>query len=374
MADAISISEMRVHIVDLPVAAVHSHGSGDISSIRTVILELGTDAGITGWGEASPWPVFTGTVEANVAALHTYYRPHVIGANALQVSRMLARAEGLVVGCTEARAALESALLDVVGKSCSLSVSELVGGRHRDTMPLSFSVANPDFDEDLDTVAELYEDGVRIFKIKTGFADHAFDLTRLEELRKRYGTKLDLRVDYNQGMKPFEAIRRLRDLEQFGLTFIEQPVPRQDLEAMAAIARALDTPLMADESVFDARDALAAIAIGAADIFSLKIMKSGGIRSALNVAAIARAAGVEVYGGCMFESGIAHTAGVHLCAALAELSLGCEFYMANYYLKEDLLTEPFDVSNGHVHVPQAPGLGVQVDRDRLRKYTLEVLG
>lgn len=143
---------------------------------------------------------------------------------------------------------------------------------------------------------------------------------------------------------------------------------------MAAIARALDTPLMADESVFDARDALAAIAIGAADIFSLKIMKSGGIRSALNVAAIARAAGVEVYGGCMFESGIAHTAGVHLCAALAELSLGCEFYMANYYLKEDLLTEPFDVSNGHVHVPQAPGLGVQVDRDRLRKYTLEVLG
>jgi len=373
MADKLLVSEMRVHVVDLPTKAVHSHGCGDVSRIRSVILELVTDSGITGWGEAAPWPVFTGSVEANAAALHTYFRHRVVGANAFQVNKILARAERIVFGCNEAKAALETALLDIVGKSCGIPVAELVGGRQRNSIPLSFSVANPDFDEDLETVAELYADGIRIFKVKTGFADHDFDLLRLEELRKRYDTNLDLRVDYNQGMQPFEAMRRLRDLERFNLTFIEQPVPRQHLAAMAAIAKAMDTPLMADESVFDVRDAIAAIDVGAADIFSLKIMKSGGIRSALNVAAIARAAGIAVYGGCMFESGIAHTAGAHLCAAVADLQLGCEFYMANHYLKEDILTEPFPVRDGCVHVPDAPGLGVSVDEDKLVHYRTELL-
>ena len=373
MADVILVSDMRVHIVDLPTRAVHSHGSGDVSSIHSIVLELVTDSGITGWGEASPWPVFTGTIETNTAALHTYYRPHVVGANALETNKILAHAEQLVVGCPEARAALESALLDIVGKSKDMSVSELFGGRQRHSIPLSFSVANPNFDEDLQSVDELYEDGVRVFKLKTGFADHTFDLMRLEALRKRYGTELDLRVDYNTGMQPFEAIRRLRDVERFDLTFIEQPVARQELSTMAAIASALDTPLMADESVFNARDAMAAVTLRAADIFSLKIMKSGGIRAALDVAAIANAAGIAVYGGCMFESGVAHAAGAHLCTVLPELSLGCEFYMANYYLREDILAEPFPVHKGFVHVPDGPGLGISVDEDKLARYRVELL-
>ena len=362
------IEGLRVHTVGIPVQAVHSHGSGDVAGVNSVILEVWTDGGVTGWGEASPWPVFTGTAEANAAALHVHLRPHLIGRDPVQVERHLAMADRVVVGCPEAKAALETALLDIAGQMSGLSISELVGGRHRESVPLSFSVANPDFDADLDDIARITGDGVRILKIKTGFKDHAFDRMRLEKLRALYGDTLSLRIDYNQGLRATDAVRTLKDLEPFALTFIEQPVKRHERAALAAITRAIDTPVMADESVFDPREAMEGVSMRLADIFALKIMKSGGIRRALEVAAIARLGGIDVYGGCMFETGIAHAAGAHLMAALPDLHLGCEFYMSTYYLREDILAEPFPVRDGMVHVPDGPGLGVAVDPDRLAGY------
>ena len=367
------IEALRVHVVNIPVRAVHSHGSGDVAGIRSVLVEVTTNGGLTGWGEASPWPVFTGTVEGNVAALDRYLRPHLLAADPVQVEKHLAMADAVVVGCPEAKAALETALLDIVGQMTGLSIAELVGARHRESVPMSFSVANPDFGADLEDIERLYEDGVRLFKVKTGFADPAFDRMRLQKLRERYGSALSLRIDYNQGLRATDAIRTLRDLEAFDLTFIEQPVKRHERAALAAITQALDTPVMADESVFDVREALAGVEMRLADIFALKIMKSGGIRRALEVAAVARAGGIDVYGGCMFETGVAHAAGAHLMAALPELHLGCEFYMPTYYAREDLLIEPFPVRDGLVHVPDGPGLGVTVDPDRLAKYRTDLL-
>lgn len=362
------IQDITVHQISIPAKAVHSHGSGDVADINAVVLQIETDTGITGWGEASPWPVFTGTAEGNAAALHVHMRPHLIGQDPVQVERLLNTVEKVVVGHSEAKAALEMALLDITGKISGLSVCELVGGRMRDSMGMSFSIANPDFDADLDDIAAMWEDGVRIFKFKTGFASHQFDVMRCEKLREIYGDKIDIRIDYNQGLPAYDAVRCIRDLEAFRPTFIEQPVKMHERDALAHITNVVDTPIMADESVFNAREAVYGAQNRIADVFSLKIMKSGGIRRCLEVAAIARAAGIEVYGGCMFETGLAHAAGAHLCAAVPDLVLQCEFYMATYYAQEDILTEPFPVRNGRVHVPTGPGLGVSVDTAMLKKY------
>ncbi len=364
------IESIRVHRILIPAKAVHSHGSGDVAGINVVILEITTDTGITGWGEASPWPVFTGTSEGNAAVLHVHLRPHLIGQDPVQVERHMTMADKVVVGHPEAKAALEMALLDITGKISGLSVSELVGGRMRDDMGMSFSIANPDFSADLDDIAAMWDDGVRIFKFKTGFAGHKFDLMRCERMREIYGDEADLRIDYNQGLPAYDAVRCIRDLEAFRPTFVEQPVKMHERDVLAHIAHVIDTPIMADESVFDPKGALYGAQIRIADIYSLKIMKSGGIRRALEVAAIARAAGIEIYGGCMFETGLAHAAGAHLMAAVPDLVLQCEFYMATYYAQEDILTDPFPVRNGRVHVPQGPGLGVAVDPDRLARYSV----
>lgn len=370
MTDPHRIQSGRVRIVEIPVTETHSHGSGDIKSVKSVLLELTTDTGITGWGEASPWPVFTGTPEANASALKDYFIPMISGRSVFDVEVFMAQADKAVVHCSEAKAALETALLDIIGKAQGLPIYDLLGGCHRDQVPLSFSIANPDFDTDFAKAERLIEDGLRIFKLKTGFKDHAFDLMRVEKLRNIYDDKLDLRIDYNQGMRAHEALPRLRDFESFGLSFIEQPVPRDNLEAMAHFTRSLTTPLMADESVFNPREALVGAQMRVADIFSLKIMKSGGLRRALEVAAIAKAAGIGVYGGCMFETGIAHAAGAQLMAALPELDLGCEFYMSTYYLTEDILVEPFPVKDGSVCVSSKPGLGIEIDQTLLEKYTV----
>jgi len=366
------IIDMRVHCVSIPARAVHSHGSGDVGGINVALCELITDGGLTGWGEASPWPVFTGTLDGNAAALHVHLRPHVIGRDPLQVEPIMAAADRALVGHPEAKAALECALLDLTGQIAGLPIAELVGGRHRDRIPLSFSVANPDFDADLTDVAAIWESGVRIFKLKTGFADHGFDLMRLEKLRDIYGDDIRLRVDYNQGLSAHDAVRHIRDLETFRPDFVEQPVRMHEREALAAITRAVDVPIMADESVFNVREAQQGAVMRIADIFSLKTAKSGGIRRCIEIAAIARSVGIEVYGGCMFETSIAHMAGAHLMAAIPDLTLGCEFYMSTYYAKADLAAAPFPISDGHVHVPKTPGLGTAPDPDKLAHYRTQI--
>ena len=367
------ITEMRIHCVSIPARAVHSHGSGDVGGINVALCELTTDSGLTGWGEASPWPVFTGTQEGAAAALHVHFRPLVIGQDPVLVEPIMAQAERVLVGHPEAKAALECALLDLTGQIAGLPIAELLGGRARDSMPLSFSIANPDFDADQADVAQIWDSGVRIFKLKTGFADHAFDLMRLEKLRDTYGDAIRLRIDYNQGLPAYDAIRHIRDLEAFRPEFVEQPVRMHERAALAEITRAVDVPIMADESVFNVRDAQQATATRMTDIISLKTAKSGGIRRCLEIAAIARTAGIEVYGGCMFETSIAHMAGAHLMAAVPDLTLGCEFYMSTYYAETDIAKTPFPVRGGHVHLPTTPGLGTAPDPDALARYRTRLL-
>lgn len=367
------IISMRVHCVSIPARAVHSHGSGDVAGINIALCELRTESGLTGWGEASPWPVFTGTLEGCAAALDKYFRPLVIGQNPVKVEPIMLAADRMLTGHNEAKAALETALLDIAGQIAGLSIADLLGGQQRERIPLSFSVANPDFEANLDEVARAWDDGVRLYKLKAGFAEHAFDLMRLERLRGLYGNDIRLRIDYNQGLPAFDAIRHIRDLESFAPDFVEQPVRRHERGALTEITRAVDVPIMADESVFDVRDALDASRARMADIFSLKIAKSGGLRRCLEIGAIARASGIEVYGGCMFESSIGHMAGAQLMAAVPELSLGCEFYMSNYYAAEDIAAEPFPAYDGHVHLSGSPGLGASPDRQRLARYTLAIL-
>lgn len=367
-APHLRISAVTVHRVRLSVRAVHAHGIGEFAGSDNIVLRLDTSAGITGWGEAAPWSVFTGSVEASLAALDVHFRPFLTGADPLQITSLMRRAEQTVVHVPEARAALEMALFDIAGKALGVPVCDLLGGRVRDSIPLSFSIANPDLNADLAFLPSLLADGIRLFKVKTGFAEHRDDLRRLEKLRAVLPPDADLRIDYNQGMQPWDAIRRLRDIETFRPTFIEQPVPADQRQALAAIAAAIDTPIMADESVFSPADALQVVSGRMADLISIKAQKSGGMLRARDIAAIAEAGGIACYGGDMFETGIACTAGAHMIAATPNISLGCEFYQPGYYLTEDLLAEPFVVENGQVIVPTKPGLGIEVDEDRLRRY------
>lgn len=365
-----TVTGMTVWHLRMPVLSRRDHGIGSVEgAVDIVVVRLTSEGGEEGYGEASPWSVFTGSAEASFAALDRYVRPHVVGRRVGDRASIMEDAAHAVAHCTEAKAALETALLDLHGRLAGLPVHALIGGRARASIPLSCSIADPDFARDLDLMARLRDDGVRIIKLKTGFRDHAFDIMRLERLRRDY-PEFSIRVDYNQGLRPDEALKAVRDVAAFAPDFIEQPVRAHLRDLMAKIRASIDVPLLADESVFGPEDMLDAVRHGIADGVSVKIMKSGGLIRAQTVARMAGAAGLSAYGGDMFETGLAHLAGTHMIAATPEITLGCEFYQAGYFLKEDLLAEPFEVRNGHVIVPEAPGLGGVPDPEKLDTYAI----
>ena len=358
----------------LPVVSRREHGVGAVDgTCEIIVLRLTTEGGAIGFGEASPWAPFTGSPEASFAALDRYIRPHVLHRRVADLPAIMLQAERAVANCTEAKAALETALLDLQGRIEGSPVWALLGGRAPAPIPLSVSLANPDFDSDLRMVERLKADGVGIVKLKTGFKDHAFDLMRLERLRADH-PDLDIRVDYNQGLEAGEALENVRDVAGFAPSFIEQPVRAHEFALMADIRAKIDTPLLADESVFGPEDMARAIREGICDGVSVKIMKAGGLRRAQNVARAAVSAGLSAYGGDMFESGLAHLAGAHMVAATPAITLGCEFYQSRYYLAEDILEEPFPSSGGVVTVSDGPGLGGRPDLDKLAYYALQTAG
>ena len=352
----------------LPVASARDHGIGRVDgTCEIVVLRLTTESGVEGVGEASPWSVFTGSPEASFAALDRYIRPHVMGRSVSDLNDIMRDASRAVAHCTEAKAALETALLDLEGQITDRPIHALLGGKSVDAVPLSVSIANPDFEADRLLLERLVDEGVGIVKLKTGFKDHAFDLMRLETLAQDF-PGLRVRVDYNQGLENDEAMSRVTDLARFKPDFIEQPVRAVEFDLMAGLRNAIDVPLLADESVFGPEDMRRAIREGICDGVSVKIMKSGGLRRAQDVARLAADAGLLAYGGDMFESGIAHLAGLHMIAATPEITLGCEFYQAQFYLIEDILQKPFLHENGQLRVPDTPGLGGNPDMDRLARY------
>ncbi len=365
------IIDLDVWHCQMPVTSRRDHGIGSVQGgVDVVVVRLTSESGAVGFGEASPWPVFCGIAEASVAAFDRYFRPHVVGHPINNRASIMRNCESAAVNCTDAKAALEAALLDLHGKILGVPAYVLLGGKVRDSIPLSVSIANPDFDQDLELAQRIYADGIRIVKVKTGFKTHEFDIHRIETLQKQFPEFL-IRVDYNQGLQPFDAIRRVKDIDALNVSFIEQPVAAKHFSLMHAIKAAVDTPILADESVFSPSDMMRAIKEDICDAVSVKIMKSGGPTRGMEIASIAEAAGLAAYGGDMFETGLAHMAGVHMIAASPNISLGCEFYQATYYLQQDLLAKPFEIIDGCVPVPARPGLGITVDESLLNHFQLK---
>ena len=361
------VERIRLFLIESPIKMARLQGVGNVKgTVKRVLLELTASDGTVGWGEAAPWEVFTGTPEAAFTAIDVYLRPVLIGRPIRRIRETMALLDKTLVGHAEAKVAIETALFDILGKQTGLSVADLLGGRVRDTIPLSFSIADPDFAADLDRMRTMVAAGNVIYKVKTGVKPHHEDLAHLETMRAEFGDSIDLRLDYNQALQPFGAIKILRDVDRFRPTFIEQPVPRPHLAAMASFAAALDTPILADESCFDAQDLVEIVRLQAADAISVKLMKCGGLLKAQSLMAIADTAGLPGYGGTLWEGGIGLAAGTHLIAATPGISLGCEFYMPHHVLTEDVLERPIPHRDGHVVVPDGPGLGITVNDAAIR--------
>ena len=368
----LAISELRSTIVDVPTVRRHKLSQTSVTAQSYVIVQVRLANGTDGIGEAATlggprWS--EESVEAIKANIDTYLAPAIIGLAADRFEAIAIRLDQAAKRNNAAKAAIESALFDAVGKSLGVPAAALLGGVVRDRFPVLWTLASGDPVQEIEEAerklaARLH----RTFKVKIGALAPDADMARMRMLARALEGRAELIVDANQAWDEATAARCLPQLAEIGVALVEQPVPAWNIEAMARLRRRPGTPpLLADECVFDAHDMLAVARAGAADAVSLKLVKHAGLLGVKRVAAVAEAAGIGLYGGCLLESSIGAAAHLHVFAGLRELAWGCEHF-GPQILTGDLVTEPLRFEDFHVHLPPGPGLGVVLDPDKLRRY------
>src|SRR5438552_4579460 len=275
---------------------------------------------------------------------------------------------GRVQGNPFARAAVEMALWDLNGRALGVPVHRLLGGRVRDRVPLSWSLAVTDPAAEIVEARSMVARGHRIFKIKTGAHSLLDDLRRVEAIRAAVGPEVSLRVDANQGWDRLTALKAIQAMTPYDLGFVEQPLPRWDFEGMAELGRRVAVPLMADESCCSPHDALAIVRLGGVGILGLKLTKSGGILGTMAIARIAEAAGLDCYVGCMIETSLGTAAYLQVALAAAPVTWGCELF-GPLLLAGDVARRPVQYADGAILALDGPGLGVEIDETLLKEWS-----
>lgn len=343
---------------------------GDHVTSDYVIVKVHTDAGIVGLGEATVSALWTGeTSRSTHAAITDLLGPALIGADPTRITKQRAAMDYLIKLNPFTKSAIEMALWDISGKAAGLPVYQLLGGKVRDVIPTKMMIGAFDLPRVKSLAEQFLGWGVQCLKVKVGL-DLAGDLARVRMVREVAGPEVPMTVDSNCGWNVPTARIALGKLAQYDLLVAEQPIAPTDTNDLAYLRQHSSIPIMADESVFTLGDAWNVLRAHAADVISVYPGKNGGISASVEIANVAKAAGIPCHIGSNLELGIASAAMLHLAAAVPNIQ--SETYPADilgpHYHESDLLATPLDLAFSGARVPEGPGLGVELDEDLLAKF------
>ena len=351
------ITDVRLGIISVPLRVPFKTALRTVNSVEDVVVEIHTDTGAVGYGEAPPTGAVTGdTTGAIIGALQDHLIKTIIGRDVDDFEDLMKAVQKCIVHNTSAKAAVDMALWDLYGQLYNIPVYKLLGGSRKQIVTdITISVNDPE-EMARDTITAL-ERGYETLKVKVG-ANPALDVARLAAVRKAAGADVCIRIDANQAWTPKQAVRILNQMQDKGLDieFVEQPVAARDFEGMKYVTERSYVPVLADESVFSPDDALKIMQMGAADLVNIKLMKCGGIYNALKIASAAEVYGVECMIGCMLEAKISVNAAVHLACAkqiITKIDLD-----GPVLCSEDPIEGGAVFNEKLITVSDAPGLGV----------------
>ena len=357
--NAVTATPIRVPRLTPMIA---TQGGIDVSEFGVVRVD--TDAGITGWGEiAMSWGrvgrALCHDVELVIGPAVIGLDPRDVSACAIAVQRRL---DLVADGAHAARAAVEMALLDILGKSLDVPVHRLLGGRVRDRIPVSWPLPWGSVADTVEGARRAVENGFRTIKLKVGRPGR-LDRDVVAAVRSEVGDAVAIKVDANMAYRSAgAAYAALAPLEAYDLQLIEQPLPAQDLDELARLRERLATPLMLDESCWQLRDIGEIVRRGAGDVLNVYVTEMGGPLQAWKAFAAAEAAGLVGLLGSQCELGLATAACAHVGAAVPNLGYESDLVGPLRYPR-DIVVDPPRITDGHLHVPDGPGLGVTVDPD-----------
>lgn len=364
----LKIEKIELVRASVPRKVPFELAGGTFAAAAHVFVRVTLEDGTIGYGESSPMVLYSEESQSTAfAMLVEYLAPAVVGCDALNMASVHQRMNRAVRMNPTAKAGLDMAIYDAVGKSLGVPVHALLGGAYRDRIPLAESVGVLTDDAVVDSAKAVVDAGFKVIKLKGG-RDVALDIRRLELIRKAVGNDFPVRLDANAGYPGYDrAIRHLLRAQELQLSELEQPLQRFDLAGMARLAADLTTPVIADESVFSASDAAAVIALHAADAINVKVAKSGGMHPAIRIAAVAEASEVGTLVGALQETGIGTAASLHLAAACRTLAYASDTRTHRAML-HTLIRNDLRIADGEAHVPMEPGLGIVVDEEALERY------
>ena len=331
-----------------------------IVDMETCIIKVITDEGITGYGEAAPFPYVTGDNLETVVSVGKDLRKSLIGMDPRSVGAIHRVMDSMYAGNTAIKAGIDIACYDIASKSAGVPLYKYLGGN--DPHILSDVTIGIDEPERMaESAMSWVNKGFSIIKVKLG-EDIETDAARIRAIREAVGDEISIRIDANQGWSVRDTVRISRVLDELGVELIEQPVPAYDFEGLAEIRRRSDVVIAADESCHSIYDASRLAAMRAVDVVNIKLMKCGGIYNAIKISAICEAAGIRCMIGCMGESTLANLAGMHFAAAtdnIRDVDLD-----SVYILKQEDVYGGYDHDGGQVTLWETPGIGCIVKGDQ----------
>ncbi|WP_020205432.1 MULTISPECIES: muconate/chloromuconate family cycloisomerase [Cupriavidus] len=366
-----TVTSVEAILVDLPTIRAHQLAMTTMQRQTLVIVRLRCSDGIEGIGEATTIGGLSygdESPEGIKLTIDTYLAPALAGLDASNVHAAMQRLGSVARGNRFAKSALESALLDAQGKRLGLPVSALLGGAVRPNLACLWTLASGDTGRDIEEAESLLAARRHnTFKLKIGRRPVREDVAHVSAIKRALGERARVTVDVNQAWNEAEAATGIAMLEAAGIDLVEQPVPREQRGALARLAARFVVPVMADEAVCGPEDAMDLARQAAADVFALKISKSGGIYEMLRTAAVGDAAGIALYGGTMLEGSVGTIAAAHGFVTLPRLAWGTELF-GPLLLKDDIVTARPEYRDFALHLPPGPGLGLALDEDKLAHY------
>lgn len=372
--ERVAITRVETIPLRIPLAVPIKISSGaKRPAVEVLLVRLHTDEGIAGIGETQAWrrQGSSETLASLTQVINEHFSPLIVGRPPFAIASIMRSLDEAIYHSRYAQAPISDALYDLQGKLLGVPAYQLLGGKCRDTVPsCAVLFMMPTLEETVAGAERFHSRGFRSFVVKVGL-DLRTDAENVRAVRERLGDEVAIRVDANAGMAFDDALRLLRKIERYGIYAAEQLLGIWDMAGMAELARRVDIPMIADECVSTDRDLIAVISKRAASIVQTKVAKNGGIWHTRRLWEIADAAGLRICPGNHPCTSIATLSVAHLAGAWPGPLFDGPFTVGALTLAEDVVTEPVRLEGSQVRVPDAPGLGVTLDEDKIRRFRVD---
>lgn len=352
-----AITRIDLYKISLDFVSPFRIALGSASRGDGIAVLIHTNFGLTGTGEGSPYWFITGETQATAFEAGRMIAGILIGKNPLAVENRMQEINAAISFNTTIKSAFDIALYDILGQHSGMPLYALLGGE-KQVITTDFTIGIGEPDEVASRALEYIQEGASSIKVKLGTTT-AEDVARISAIRDAIGMDLPIQLDANQGWDTVTAIATLKALEPFNITFCEEPVAHWNNSGLKRVHENSPIPIMADESIFDHRDAFRLAQMQACSYFNIKLAKSGGIHNGLKISAVGEAAGIPCMVGGMFETRVGISAAAHLFASRRNI-IFADLDSVHHY-RDDPVLGGVEFQGSMVHLPDDPGLGARFD-------------